>query len=333
MGTKENMMARFIDRRLFLELLAAAAAPLASRQQVFAQAAPPARTYTYKSAGGCEIQADVVSAAGSASKPVVIWIHGGGLINGSRKGIPGDLRELAQSSGYAVVSIDYRLAPNTKLPAIIEDIQDAHRWVRAQGPQLFSADPDRIVVAGGSAGGYLTLMSGFCFDPRPTALVSFWGYGDITAPWYSRPEPFYVKQPAVPRDEAYAGVSGPPVSGATPETSKQRGRFYLYCRQQGLWPREVAGHDPDTENEWFNAYCPIRNVSRSYPPTLLIHGTEDTDVPYQQSQDMAAKLAAAGVEHRLITVPGAGHGLSGIDAAELRRIYGQAVDFIKAHRG
>jgi acetyl esterase/lipase len=261
----------------------------------------------------------------------VVWIHGGGLINGSRKGIPGFLRELAESSGCAVVSLDYRLAPETKLPAIIEDIQDAHRWVRAQGPKLFGADPDRIVVSGGSAGGYLTLMSGFCLDPPPRALVSFWGYGDITTAWYSRPEPFYIQQPAVPREEAYAGVIGPPVSGATPETSKGRGRFYLYCRQHGLWPREVAGHDPDTENAWFNPYCPIRNVSRSYPPTLLIHGTADTDVPYQQSKDMAARLAEAGVEHELITVAGAGHGLSGIDRAAVSRVNAQAVAFIQAH--
>jgi acetyl esterase/lipase len=331
---EEPIVTRFIDRRAFLNLLAAAAAaPLVTPRRALAQAAPAARTYTYKSAGGCEIQADVVSGDDPAPRPVVIWIHGGGLINGSRKGIPGYLRELAQGSGYAVVSIDYRLAPNTKLPAIIEDIQDAHRWVRREGPKQFGADPDRIVVAGGSAGGYLTLMSGFCFDPRPRALVSFWGYGDITAPWYSRPDEFYRTQPAVPREEAYAGVSGPPVSGATPETSKQRGRFYLYCRQQGLWPREVAGHDPDTENAWFDPYCPIRNVTRDYPPTLLIHGTNDTDVPYQQSKDMAAKLAEAGVEHTFLTVPGAGHGLTGIDPAEVRRINEQAVAFIKAHRG
>jgi acetyl esterase/lipase len=328
-------MTRLLNRRTFFESLVSAAVPLVLPRRARAQAGPPARTYTYKSASGCEIQADLLGGdrAGPATKPVVIWIHGGGLINGSRRGIPGFLRELAQGSGYAVVSIDYRLAPETKLPQIIEDLQDAHRWVRAEGPRLFGADPDRIVVCGGSAGGYLTLMSGFCLAPRPRALVSFYGYGDITEAWYSRPDPFYVKQPAVPKGEAFAAVSGPPVSGSTPETSKPRGRFYLYCRQQGTWPREVAGHDPDTENAWFNAYCPIRNVSRDYPPTMLIHGTSDTDVPYVQSKDMAAKLAEAGVEHVFLTVPGAGHGLSGIDAAEVQRINAQAVAFIRKHRG
>jgi acetyl esterase/lipase len=334
-------MIHFLDRRRFLTLLAATAAPLAGHRrgraqaQAQTQAGPPARTYTYKRAGGCEIQADVLSAEDSSTgKPVVLRIHGGALINGSRRGIAPHLRELVQTSGYVVVSIDYRLAPHTKLPAIIEDIQDAHRWVREQGPKLFGADPDRIVVTGESAGGYLTLMSGFCFEPRPRALVAYYGYGDIAGPWLSRPDPFYSKQPAVPRDEAYAAVSGPPVAFSTPETgSKQRGRFYLYCRQNGLWPREISGHDPDTENSWFDSYCPLRNLTRRYPPTLLIHGTEDTDVPYEQSKLMAAKLAEAGVEHTFLTVPGAGHGLSGIDPGEVKKIHEQAVAFIKAHRG
>ena len=325
-------MTRFIDRRLFLELLAAAAVPLAAPRRAAAQAAASGQDVHLQDGGRLRDPGRRREWGGSRAEA-------GRHLDSRRRpdhrlahGYPQLHSRAAQSDGYAVVSIDYRLAPNTKLPAIIEDIQDAHRWVRAEGPKSFGADPNRIVVAGGSAGGYLTLMSGFCFDPRPKALVAFYGYGDITSEWLSRPDPFYVKQPAVPRDEAYAGVSGPPVAGSTPATSKNRGRFYLYCRQQGIWPKEVAGHDPDTENDWFNAYCPVRNVTGNYPPTLLIHGTADTDVPYQRSADMAAKLAAAGVEHKLITVPGAGHGLSGIDPALVRRVNQQAVEFIKAHR-
>lgn len=74
-------------------------------------------------------------------------------------------------------------------------------------------------------------------------------------------------------------------------TSRDRWSFYLYCRQHGIWPKEVAGHDPDRENHWFGPYCPVRNVSAAYPPTLLIHGTADTDVPYEESVKMDGKLS------------------------------------------
>ena len=89
------------------------------------------------------------------------------------------------------------------------------------------------------------------------------------------------------------------------------GRYYLYCRQQGLWPKEVLGRDPDKQPCDFDPFCPVRNVTAGYPPTLLLHGDEDTDVPYEQSVLMADTLACAGVEHQLLTVPGGGHGFDG----------------------
>jgi len=283
----------------------------------------------YKKAGGCEIKADVFGPADSAVAPAAVWIHGGALIMGSRRLAQnnGVLRALLDA-GFRVVSIDYRLAPETKLPAIIEDVQDAFQWVRAQSREL-GIDADRLVVSGGSAGGYLTLITGFCVKPRPKALAPFWGYGDIVGPWYSRPDPFYSKQPAVSREEALAAVTTTPLSEPPPKNT--RGRFYLHCRQQGIWPKEVAGHDPDREDKWFTPYCPIRNVTREYPPTMLVHGTADTDVPYEQSKMMAARLAAVGVKHQLVTVPDGAHGIGNIAVSEQERIYRNAALFLKEH--
>ena len=116
-----------------------------------------------------------------------------------------------------------------------------------------------------------------------------------------------------------------------PSEKNQRGRFYLYCRQQGIWPKEVGGHDPDAESKWFTRYCPIRNVSAKYPPLMLIHGTEDTDVPYDESKRMDEKLTQIGVKHELITVTGAGHGLSGARPEETARIAERAVEFVKTY--
>ena len=65
------------------------------------------------------------------------------------------------------------------------------------------------IAAGGSAGGYLTLMTGFYLKPRPRALVSYFGYGDITTPWYSEPDAFYRRQPLVSTEDAYGCVGQP----------------------------------------------------------------------------------------------------------------------------
>ena len=74
--------------------------------------------------------------------PVLIWIHGGALIMGHRQNINRAQLDRYLNAGYTVVSIDYRLAPETKLKEILDDIQDANRWVRQRGPDLFRIDPD-----------------------------------------------------------------------------------------------------------------------------------------------------------------------------------------------
>ena len=169
-----------------------------------------------------------------------------------------------------MASIDYRLAPETLLPAIIEDLRDAFRWVREEGPGLFDADPQRVAVVGHSAGGYLSLMAGACVTPRPRAIVSFYGYGDIVGDWYSKPDPFYCQQPAVTEEQAYADIGQTPISAAY--GARAESPIYLYCRQKGLWPNVVGGRDPAKEPAFFAPYCPIQNVGPDYPPTLLLHG-------------------------------------------------------------
>ncbi len=289
------------------------------------------QTYTFKVVGNCEIKADVYGVSDDVARPVIVWIHGGALIVGHRESISPEKLDIYVNAGYTVVSIDYRLAPETKLKAIIEDLQDAYKWVREKGPELFNIDANRIAVTGHSAGGYLTLMTGFCVNPRPNALVPFYGYGDIAGAWLSRPDPFYCQQPSVSEEEAYGAVGGPVISEDTGQHN--RGRFYLYCRQNGIWPKEVAGHEPDTEPHAFDPFCPIRNVTAEYPPTLLLHGDMDTDVPYQQSVLMAAELARVGVEHELITIKNGGHGFDGAGIKEpvVADAFERVMAFLKRH--
>jgi len=313
-----------MDRREFLRLAAGAGASLLFSPDLFAELPGLPKTYTYKKTETCELKADVYGAAARNKKPVILWIHGGALIFGSRAAPP---QWLDPQGHYVVVSIDYRLAPKTKLPEIIEDLQDAYRWVYQRGPELFGIDPDRVAVAGESAGGYLTLMSGL-EEPRPKVLLALSGYGDITMPWYTRPSPFYRQKTLVSKEEAYRSVGEACVS-TLGEEDAQRYRFYLYCRQNGTWPKEVASHDPEVDPRWFDPYCPVRNVSAKYPPTLLIHGTADTDVPFEESANMDKKLSEYKVKHEFLTVPGGSHCLGDDSPSVKATTFGKAMDFVK----
>jgi acetyl esterase/lipase len=258
---------------------------------------------TYRTVGRLAIQADVFRPEGAGPFPVVLWIHGGALVFGDRGMLPAQERERYLRAGLAVVSIDYRLAPETKLDGILEDLDAAQAWLQRDGPGL-GLDPKRVAVVGHSAGGYLALVAGVRFRPRPRAIVSFYGYGDIAGEWYSRPDPGYLRGPAVSPEEAERAV------GREPLAQGEEGRrftYYRYTRQHGLWPKVVTGRDPDREARAFDPWCPVRNVTAEFPPTLLLHGDRDEDVPYARSVEMAGALESAGVAHELVTLAGLGH--------------------------
>jgi dipeptidyl aminopeptidase/acylaminoacyl peptidase len=81
------------------------------------------------------------------------------------------------------------------------------------------------------------------------------------------------------------------------------GIFYNFCRRHGSWPAGVTGGwDPHTEPERFYPYMAEQHVTSDYPPTILVHGTADTDVPYECSAKMAELFGEAGVEHELHTI-------------------------------
>jgi dipeptidyl aminopeptidase/acylaminoacyl peptidase len=111
------------------------------------------------------------------------------------------------------------------------------------------------------------------------------------------------------------------------------GLIYLHYRQNGTWPSEVTGFDVATEAGEIAQFEPLRNVAKGYPPTCLIHGTEDTDVPVEQSLAMAEEFKRHGIRHRLVTVPGGEHGLAGADSEQIQDAIKLARDFISRHLG
>jgi acetyl esterase/lipase len=285
-------------------------------------------THTYKTVGDLAIKLDVYRPHDEHTGAAVVWIHGGALIGGNRSDIDRRVRKHTLEAGHVLISLDYRLAPETPLPEIVHDVEDAFDWIRRNGPRLLKIDPARIAVAGGSAGGYLTLTSGFRVRPRPAVLLSLYGYGDLIGDWYSTPSPHPRHHHSkLTREEAFRQVSGPAISDSR-DRKGDGGSFYEYCRQTGTWPTAVSGWDPSKEPERFHPFMPVKNVTAEYPPTVLIHGTSDTDVPYEQSVLMAAQLKQHKVPHELISIPNGEQGLRGGDPELNDAAYAKAFSIV-----
>jgi acetyl esterase len=110
--------------------------------------AVPVRVYTPEAAA---------PGSGQAPPPVVVWFHGGGWVVGTLDTYDPLCRALAAASGAVVASVDYRLAPEHRFPAAVEDCWAATRWVAAHAGEV-GGSPDRIAVAGDSAGGNLATV-------------------------------------------------------------------------------------------------------------------------------------------------------------------------------
>jgi dipeptidyl aminopeptidase/acylaminoacyl peptidase len=107
--------------------------------------------------------------------------------------------------------------------------------------------------------------------------------------------------------------------------------IYLHCRQQGTWPKEVTGFDPVTEAEQISPYEPVRNVTKDFSPTFLIHGTDDTDVPFEQSMMMVEQFRRHEVPHTLEAIDNGEHGLGGGDPQDIKDAYAAMKAFIVRH--
>ena len=237
------------------------------------------KTVIYKEDVNFSLKADFYG-TNQENAPVVIYIHGGGLIWGTREEISEEMIKLYTDNGFSLFSIDYRLAPATKLPEILKDIEDAIQWIQLEGPKQFSIDPKKIAVVGSSAGGFLALSTG-TFTQKPRAIVSFYGYGDLVGSWATSPSKYYCQKDKVSKEVAYKLITNKILTEASIE---ERFLFYVYARQNGVWIEEITGVNPVHNKEALYPFCPNRNVTKEYPPTLITYTEQRIRMFHTNSQ-------------------------------------------------
>lgn len=245
---------------------------------------------------GTALTMDVLKPTEQQNGAAILWLVSGGWYSGHEAIRPDQMAEFL-NRGYTVFMVVHGSQPKYTIPEILEDIHRAVRFVRHHASD-YGIDPQRIGIAGGSAGGHLSLMQGTAGKP-----------GDPQAKDPIDRESSRVQAVACffpPTDFLNYGEPG--------EIALGRGILKDFRA-----PFDFHKYDPETRSlvpitdeerilEIGRQISPITHVSKDDPPTLIIHGNADKLVPIQQAQILLEKLEAAGVPGKLVTKPGAGHG-------------------------
>lgn len=240
---------------------------------------------TYRRANNTDLKLDLYLPRNRAQAvPVVVNIHGGGWVAGTKEGDVFGVFPYLQM-GFAVVNVEYRMAANSLAPAAVVDCRCALHWVFNNG-QKYNFDLKRVVVTGGSAGGHLALTTGLLtpeagFDYGCTPPDSMrWENADNT----------------VPKVAVIVNWFG--ITDVADELAGPNAKGYAI---------EWLGSNPDRE-QLAHRVSPINMVRKDSPPVITIHGDHDTLVPYTQAQRLHEELTRAGVRNQLVTIPNGGHG-------------------------
>ena len=230
---------------------------------------------------------------GDAILPAILHIHGGGFVSGSADMSDPNSRSYAVEMNCVVVSVDYRLAPETPFPGPVEDCYAALLWLRGAAGEL-GIDPARIMIAGESAGA--GLVAGLCLLARDRGTVT----------------------------PVFQYLAEPMLDNRSPESDHPHTGHFGWTRDHNRfgWDSMLGGADV------VSPYCSPATAEdlSGLPPTYIHIGA--IDLFLEESLDYARRLTRAGVSVELHVWPGAFHAFGSTDchvSREARRVARTAI--------
>ena len=212
----------------------------------------------------------------------VLVVHGGAWRSGDRKQLRGYANSLAKR-GFACFAIDYRLAPNDKFPAQIDDCREAVKWIRAHAAE-YKVNPDKLGAIGYSAGGHLV------------CLLATTG-----------------EAPSDKNGQIDTRIQCVAAGGAPTD--------FRTAADNGRWARYWMGGDLTTVPEKFHDASATAFVDKGDPPIFFFNGTADELVPIAWSMSCHDALKANGVKTEMHKIEGAGHLLAAMNPEALDKAY------------
>lgn len=258
--------------------------------------------------------------------PVLIYVHGGGWVEGDKTVHADNYLETTivklMAKQYAVISIDYTLLnDSTHFPLPLEDTKDAVRWVRKNADQ-YKLDTNNIGLFGASAGAHLSLLAAYTEDN------TFIGNPELSS--YSSKVNYVIDHygPADLNSLFHTKAGTIPVFMIGLISKK------IISLQQNL-VKGLSGYDINKDQEriiqYFKTISPVNFVSGGVP-TLIVQGDKDKVVPMSQSKQLHRKLNRAKVQNSLVVIDGGVHGFGTTDKTVLDQMTDQMVDFIISQR-
>lgn len=237
---------------------------------------PAEEGLVYGEAGGEALTMDFYAPKGAGVHPIAIIIHGGGYQRGnSKSGSEAYCADFLAPAGYAVFSINYRLAPKFPYPYMVQDVERSIRYLR-HNARKWNGDPDRIALVGGSAGGFLSNMVGLLSAP-----------GDPAAK-----DPVDRESAKV---QAVVTLFAQSSFATVPLNQDVHALLDPLIQQKG----ELAA---------VREASPITYVSKNAPPFLQILGDRDEYIPFTEATHLQDALRKVGVRCDIIRIPNGTHG-------------------------
>lgn len=245
--------------------------------------------------------------------PLIIYIHGGGLIYGSKDDLPLVHIEKFTQLGFNILALDYPLIPESSLKTLLNSLEDGINW----GLSTFAND-DNFILFGRSAGAYLSLvLSAKFLEKKPKAIISFYGYYSLMDKELNKPSDFYTQYPLLDDVMIAPLIQKKPLFNAPIE---QRFPIYLSYRQRGVWISKMLDQITNVEN-----FSLTDDDIRALPPLFIAASKDDQDVPYTQS----SHLHDLATQSELCTITNLPHDFDRlVDDVQTKKAYHQLMNWL-----
>ncbi|KAJ5256877.1 hypothetical protein N7478_012981 [Penicillium angulare] len=256
----------------------------------------PDLTLIYKKVDHLEIPMDLYLPKNTINAPVLLWFHGGGLLQGCRDMIAPHMKNAVQTYGFACISADYRLAPQVEISEILEDVIDCVIFIRTRLSDCLGqgvVDASRLAISGSSAGGYLALLAALVLKSKPQVVAPIYPITDPLGTFFTKPQPLPVGSDSSEADLDLARLGfflnpRSTVVANSSETSPRR-HMYAYMLKTASLAR-LWGIFPGDEGAVAQWRIPRTIKMGDFPPTYLIHGMDDTAVGVEQTDEVAGAI-------------------------------------------